>query len=381
VSNTNIVWIGIATLSAACASPSGRTTDQRATVPVVTAAAELTELASSVEAGGIVRPRMTALVASRVMAPIVDVRVRAGDRVRRDDVLVILDSRDLRADDARAKAAAIAAAESVNAAEADVRAGETAVTLARLTHERMAALQAKRSATTAELDQAAAADAAAEAQHAAAQSRLAAAGAARDAASAAAAATAVTVTYATLTAPFDGIVTERSAEPGSMATPGSPLLTLEDPTPYRLEATLDESRAAHVSRGDEVKVRLDTEPTSISGRVVEIARVDPSSHSFRVKIDLPAGFAVRSGQFGRASFSGPARRAVTIPSLALVRRGQLTFVFVAETDHRVRLRAVSTGDAAGDRTEVLAGLREGERVVTSPAASLSDGDAISGARP
>ena len=379
--HTWIVWIGIATFSAACASPSGRTTDQRAAVSVVTAAAELTELASSVEAGGIVRPRMTALVASRVMAPIVDVRVRAGDRVRRGDALVILDSRDLRADDARAQAAAVSAGESVNAAEADVRAGDSAVKLARLTHERMAALQARRSATTAELDQAAAAHAAAEAQRAAAQSRLAAASAGRDAANAAAAATAVTVTYATLTAPFDGIVTERSAEPGSMATPGSPLLTLEDPTAYRLEATLDESRATHIARGNEVKVRLDTEATSMSGRVVEIARVDPTSHSFHVKIDLPAGFAVRSGQFGRASFSGPTRRAVTIPSLALVRRGQLTFVFVADTDHRVHLRAVSTGDAEGDRTEVLAGLREGDRVVTSPVASLSDGDTIAGARP
>lgn len=381
VRHTWILWIGTVALSSACASPSGQTAHERAAVPVATATAELTELASTVEAGGIVRPRVTAFIASRVMAPIVEVRVRAGDRVRRGDVLVLLDSRDLRAEDARAQAAALSAAESVTAADADVRATESAMQLAALTHERIAVLHEKRSAATAELDQAIAARSAAEAQHAAARARLAAANAGRDAAKAAAAASAVMVTYATLTAPFDGIVTERSAEPGSMAAPGSTLLTLEDPTIYRLEATLDESRAAHVSRGDDVTVRLDAAETSMSGRVVEIARVDPMSHSFLAKIDLPTGFALRSGQFGRASFGGPPRRALTVPASALLRRGQLTFVFVADTDQRVHLRAVSTGETAADRTEVLAGVREGDRVVTSPAPTLRDGDAVARVQP
>lgn len=373
-----VVLIGIAAACAACASPSTRTADERRPVSVSTVVAELTPLPSSVEAAGTVYPRVTALVASRVMAPIVDVRVAAGDRVHRGDVLVTLDARDLLADHARAEASALSAAESVNAAEADVRATDSAVQLARLTHERMAALQAKRSATTAELDQAVAGRSAAEAQHAAAEARLAAATAGRDAAKAAAAASAVTVTYATLTAPFDGIVTARSAEPGSMAIPGSPLLTLEDPTTYRLEATLDESRAAHVSRGDEVTVRLDAADVVIKGHVTEIARVDPMAHSFLVKIDLPPEFAGRSGQFGRASFGRTPRRALTIPSPALLRRGQLTFVFVADTDRRLHLRPISTGETADDRIEVLAGLQEGDRVVTSPAPTLSDGDVIAG---
>jgi multidrug efflux pump subunit AcrA (membrane-fusion protein) len=348
---------------------------------VATATADLTELVSSIEAGGIVRPRVTAVIASRVLAPIVDVRVRPGDRVHRGDVLMTLDARDLRANDARAEASAVSAAESVKAAEADVRASESSVQLARLTHDRIAALQATRSATTAELDQAIAARSAAEAQHAAAEARLAAANAMREAAKAAAAASAVTVTYATLTAPFDGVVTERSAEPGSMAAPGSPLLTLEDPTTYRLEVTLDESRAALVTRGSAAKIRFDSGDPVSNGRVVEIARVDPMSHSFVVKIDLGSGAAVRSGQFGRASFAGPPRRALTVPLSALVRRGQLTFVFVADREQGARLRAISTGETVGDRAEVLSGLRQGDRVVTSPPSTLSDGNAAAGVRP
>jgi multidrug efflux pump subunit AcrA (membrane-fusion protein) len=376
---TWIVWIGAAALSSACASPPAHTPDERVATPVAAAAAESTEIASSVEAGGIVRARVTASIASRVMAPIVDVRVRAGDRVRRGDVLVTLDARDLRANDARAQATTVSAAESVRAAEADVQATESAARLARLTHDRVAALQSRRSATAEELDRAVAALSAAEAQHTAAQARLAAATAGRDAARAAADAAAVAATYATLTAPFDGVVTERSAEPGSMAAPGSPLLTLEDPTTYRLEAKVDEARAAFVAPGADATIALDSRDTTIRGRVVEVGRVDSMSHSFLVKIELPAGAAVRSGQFGRASFSGPSRRAVTIPSSAVVRRGQLSFVFVVDADQRVRLRPVSLGTTVGDRTEVLAGVREGDRVATSPLPTLADGAAAAGA--
>jgi RND family efflux transporter MFP subunit len=375
-----IVLTGAAVFSVACASPPSHTSGERA-ASATTAAAEVTDLASSIEAGGVVRARVTALIASRVMAPIVDVRVRAGDRVRRGDVLVALDARDLQANDARARAATVSAAESVRAAEADVRATESAVQLARLTHDRVAVLHAKRSATNEELDQAAATLSAAEAQHAAAQARLAAATAGRDAAKAAADAAGVIATYATLTAPFDGIVTDRSAEPGSMAAAGSPLLTLEDPTTYRLEVRLDETRAAQVTLGRDASIQLDDRAPSIRGRVVEIARVDPVSHAFLVKLDLPSGLTVRSGQFGRATFAGPSRRGLTIPASAVVRRGQLMFVFVVDADARAHLQPVSIGAVSGVRVEVLAGVRQSDRVVTSPEPSLLDGTAIARRQP
>jgi len=378
---TWIVWIGVAAFAAACSSPPGPKAAEPAAVPVVTAPAELTDVASSIEAGGVVRARVTALIASRLMAPIVDVRVRTGDRVRRGDVLVTLDARDLRANDARAQAATLSAVESVAAAEADVRATESAARLARLMHDRVAALQARRSATDAELDQAVATLSAAEAQHAAAQARLAAVIAGRAAAKAAADAAAVTASYATLTAPFDGIVSERSAEPGSMAAPGSSLLTLEDPTTYRLEVRLDDTRAAQVARRGDAAIQLDDRDESTTGRITEIAGVDPMSHTFLVKLDLPPGLTVRSGQFGRATFTGQPRRALTIPTSALVRRGQLTFVFVLGSDQRAHLQPISIGAVAGDRVEVLAGVRQNDRVVTSPEPSLADGTAVAKERP
>jgi RND family efflux transporter MFP subunit len=339
-------------------------------------------LTSSFEAGGIVQARTTALIASQVMAPIDDVHVTAGDRVRRGATLVTLDARGVQATEAGAAAAALAAVETVRAAEADARAADAGLVLARATHDRVAALYAKRSATEQEMDEAAAALASAEARRAGAVARAAAANAARDAARASSQAAAVAATYAVLSAPFDGVISERRAEPGSMAAPGIPLLVLEDSSAYRLEVQIDESRAGSIAVGHTPSVRINGAPDDtaawIPGRVSEIARVDPASHSFIVKIDLPASRAWRSGAFGRATFATGRRQALVVPSTALIRRGQLTFVYLVDAGKRARLRAVSVGTVGLSHTEVLAGLQRGDVVVDVPPVTLADGARVVG---
>jgi multidrug efflux pump subunit AcrA (membrane-fusion protein) len=380
--------IGVAAaivVSGGCGSPERDAPIETAALTLPLSRATIEDVESSFEAGGVVRPRVTALIASRVMAPISQVHVRTGDRVRDGSLLVTLDTRDIHAEKARAEAASRSAAELARAADADLRTAESALVLARATHDRMAGLHAKKSATPQELDQAIAALKAAEAQTTSARSRLAAADAARVAAQAAAEAATITATYAELRASFDGVVTERHADPGSMAMPGSPLLTLEDPATYRLEVQVDEARAASVKTGQPVSVQLDNAPADtaarLDGRVVEIARVDPASHSFLVKIDLPPSATVQSGLFGRARFPGAPRRVLTVPTSSLVERGQLTFVYRVDAERRVRLRPVSVAAPDGDRVEVLAGLREGDEIVTSPSPSLIDGARVTGGQP
>jgi len=372
----------VAAVSAGCASTPHQA-NESAPIMVELGRATVAALASSFESGGVVRARATALIASRMMAPIAQVNVHPGDRVRRGATLVTLDAREIQAERGRADAASLSASESARAADADLRSAESAVVLARATHDRMAMLHAKRSATAQELDQAIAALAAAEAQRTSAQARLAAASAAGDAAQASAEGATVTATYAVLTAPFDGLVTERRADPGSMATPGMPLLVLEDAATYRLEVQLDEARAALVQIGQTVSARLDNAPDEdsgwVKGRIAEIARVDPASHAFLVKIDLPNSGLLHSGLFGRARFSGPARRALTVPTSALINRGQVTFVYLVDDEKRARLRPISVGSTDDGRLEVLAGLREADIVVTRPPASLTDGARVSGA--
>ncbi len=382
--NAFVPSVVAAAFAAGCAATPPRPKVDAPPVDVALGRADIADLPSSFEAGGVVRARSTAVIASRVMAPITDVLVRPGDRVRRGAPLVRLDAREINATGARVAAALDAARQSVGAAESDTRSAEAGLRMARLTHDRIAELHAKRSATPQELDQATASLSAAEAQLSGSVARAAAATAARDEAQAAVQAAEIAASYAVLTAPFDGLVTERSVDPGTMATPGAPLLTLEDSATFRLEVRLDEARAAQVAVGQtaDVSVSETAAPAATwsPARIVEVARLDAVSHGFVVKIEVPDAAHVRSGQFGRARFQGPARRTLTVPASAAVRRGQLTFVFAVDADGLARLRPISTGTIAADRVEVLAGVHEGDRVVTNPPASLSDGARIAGDR-
>ena len=359
-------------------------------IEAAVAPATVRDLASSFEAGGVVRARTTASLLSRIVAEVREVRVQPGDRVRRGQVLVALDDRDLSAARSRADAATAAAAEGTSAARADQDAAEAAAVLARTTYERISTLRAKNSATPQELDQAVAARAGADARLRGATARVAEAAAAVDAARATSRAADVTASFALITAPFDGIVTNKLAEPGNMASPGAPLLTIDETGGFRLDVQVDESRVPLIGLGAPVSVELDAasaiaapqqHPASFAGRIVEIARaVDPSARAFLVKIDLPPSAPVRSGMFGRARFAGPIRQALTVPARSVVRRGQLTLVFVVDAGGRARMRAVSLGASSGDVVEVLAGLDQGERVIVGPPPSITDGAVIHLAR-
>jgi RND family efflux transporter MFP subunit len=381
VKSTELVLLVVATVTTVACSRTPEATVQAtaAPLPVVTARVALTDWPSTFETGGIVRAASTAPIASRVMAPVSAVYVRAGDHVRRGAPLVRLDAREMTANRDRAVAATAAAREASLAAEADAAAAEAGLALARATHRRIADLAGRQSATPQELDQAVAALSAAEAQFRAATARRAAAVAGLAAARAAGSAAETSVTYTELDAPFDAVVAERAIDPGAMATPGLPLLVLEDPASFRLEVRVDESRGAQVQVGERVECAIGTDTGAvgpaawITGRVSEIARLDPASHAFVVKIDLPANASARSGSYGRARFTGPSRQTLTVPSTALLRRGQLAFVFTVDSVNVARLRFVAPGEVAGGQVEALAGLTDGDVVIAPLPPALTDG--------
>ena len=193
-----------------------------------------------------------------------------------------------------------------------------------------------------------------------------------DSARAASEAAGTTESFARVTAPFDGVVTEKMVEPGNMAAPGTPLMRVEDTRGFRLEVRVDESRVGQMSIGASVPVSLDAgaggATATITGTVTEIGRaVDADTRAFLVKVTLPETAGLRSGMFGRARFEGRARCALTVPAGALVRHGQVSSVFVVEKGV-ARLRLVNVNG-----TEILAGLSEAETVIVSPSANVTDG--------
>jgi multidrug efflux pump subunit AcrA (membrane-fusion protein) len=341
-------------------------------IAVTIARVAMTDVATAIDSGGVVQARTTATIAARIMAPVREVRVSPGDRVREGQTLIVLAGDDLAAGAHAARSSALAAEQGSKAAAAELQAAEAGLALARASHDRIVRLEAKRSATAQELDDATATLRSAEAHVAAASARALQAASAVEGARAASDQARTTESFTTIAAPFDGVVTEKMVEPGNMASPGIPLLRLEDTRGFRLEVRVDESRFGRIRNGDSVPVFLGTETTSIAGTVVEISRaVDADARAFLVKIALPDAVGLRSGAFGKARFSGATRRALTVPSSAIVRRGQLTSVFVVDKG-LAGARLVNLRES-----EVLAGLTESEVVIVSPPAGITDGRRVS----
>ena len=193
----------------------------------------------------------------------------------------------------------------------------------------------------------------------------------------------VTRDYAVITAPFDGIIAKRLADPGAMAGPGVLLLTVQGGA-LRLEAILPESVLVSVRKGAAVPVHFDAlRNRALTGRVVEIApQGDASSHTFVVKIDLPLGSRASAGMFGRARFATGTESHLLVPASSLWEREGLHFLYVVDENHVARLRMVTVGDpvaarpAWGERIPVLSGLNSGERIITTNKERVKDGSPV-----
>lgn len=337
------------------------------------------------EASGTVHARTAATISSKVSGYVERVAVDQGSRVAQGQTLITLDARDLEAGLRRAQAGVSEVTSAIPEADSAAAAAKASLDLAEATSKRMEELAAKKSISNQEMDEATAKVKAARANYEMVRarrtqltSRLAQANEEQRAAQ-------VMRDYARIVAPFAGVVTAKTVEPGNLAMPGAPLLTIESAGGYRLEASVEESKIASVRAGDRVRVSLEAADCEGAGRVSEIVpTVDAATRSYIVKIDLPpandAGKTqtcrdLRSGMFGRALFPLGKRNVIAIPAAALVERGQLRSVFVSE-DGWARTRLVTIGQRSGETVEVLSGLNDGERVVAPVPASLVDGSRL-----
>ena len=313
-----------------------------------------TSVPEVVEATGTVRATLSAQLSSQVMGTITRVNVHEGDRVRRGEVLVAIDEAQQQAAFAGANAGLRASQESIAAADADYA-------LAESTMQRYQMLYDKKSVSPQEYDEM-------KTRLAAAKARRDAAHANREQAEAGVSQAGTAMSFTKVRAPFDGLVIARLAEPGAMASPGVPLLTVEDPSRFRLEATVDETKIGAVRLGESVPVAVDAlGEQPIEGKVTQIVpAADPGSRTFTVKIDLPSNPQMRTGLFGRARFARGQHDAIEIPKSAVLNRGQLQAVYVVGGDQLASLRYVTLGPASPDQVEVLSGLQSGDRIVVQP---------------
>jgi len=342
-------------------------------IPVQTATASIQQWPDAYEATGTVRARTAAVLSSKLMAYVRQVAVQVGDRVQEGQLLVTLDAQDL---DTKVRAAQAAEAEVVSAiTEADygVAGAQANLDLAQSTFQRMQELASKKSVSNQEFDEASARLKSAQAAYQMARSRRTQLDSKRASVQQEIRGASILRDYTRIAAPFSGVVTAKPVEPGNLAAPGAPLLTVEREGAYRLEASVDESRLPFVKTGQTVDVALESLDRRFTAHVSEIVpSVDAASRAYIVKIDLPATPNLRSGMFGRAMFPLGTRKVVTIPPLAMVEHGQLQSVFAIE-DGCARTRLVTIGERRQTAVEVLSGLNQGEKLVSPAPAGLTDG--------
>lgn len=182
--------------------------------------------------------------------------------------------------------------------------------------------------------------------------------------------------YVEIVAPFDGVVTRKWADVGDLAAPGKALVGIEDPKLLLLEADVPEGLGANLHTGAKLTVDVDALKTEFEGTVREMAPIaDPETRSVRIKVQLPETPGLLPGQFARLRVPIREVPQLRVPRRALVERGQLELVFVAETNH-ARLHLVKSGKRYQDTVEILAGLEPGEMVVTEGAMMLVDGQPL-----
>lgn len=376
MSNRFYSVIALAVVSAtALACGGGETTEQEVvTVSAPVSAVSVQQVPRLHSFAGTVRSSAISSIASRISGDVVAVHVREGDRVKKGQLLLEIDPRDANAQMALARAGQSQTTAAIDSANAAIASAEAQAAFAEATFKRFAALRQRGSVSVQEYERARAEhlSAAAEVDRAR-QTRQQLLGQ-RDAAGASSVQAATMSSYTRVRAPFDGVISARLIDPGSQAAPGTPLLTIDSASNHRVEATVDETATVAVS--DEVIVEIGN--ASIRGRVAHVVpSLDPRTRTSLITIELPAGTAWRSGSYARVQVHSGDAQAIVIPAAAVVRRGQVTGVFVVEAEGKALLRLVTLGETSGDRVEILSGLRAGERIVSTATPILREGVLIS----
>lgn len=334
--------MALATLLAACGgSPAGTA------VPASARLATL-EVGANAAAGGrawdgVVEAVQQAQLAAQTGGRVASVSADVGDRVHRGDVLLRLTAVEQQA--------------GASTARAQLRAAEAAVAEAEANYRRFASLAGSQYVSRAQFDQA----------RAARDSAM----AARDAARAGLAQAAQQAEYTVVRAPFDGIVDARQVEPGESVAPGQPLFSLHAPGALRVEVQVPQSDAAAIRAAARAGIVLADGRNLDAARIVVHPAADPLTHSVGVRVMLPdASPPPAPGVTAKVVFPiGTADAGIAIPASALVERGELAGAYVVDGD-RIALRQLRIGARDGDRVEVLAGLRRGERIAADPVAAV-----------
>ena len=311
-----------------------------------------------------VRSANTSLVSAKLMGTVSEINVKTGDWVKKGDVLLKIFSPEIQARVHEAQEALAQAQKGYEMAKRNLK-------LMEKTFKRFSALFKEKAISEQEFDEI-------QTKYDIAKLELKKAEAALSMTKARVKEAEAFDAYTVIKSPVDGRIAEKKIDVGSMTLPGTPLFVIEEPR-YRVEVPVDESLMNKIKPGMKIKVMIDSLGVTTYGVVEEIShQVDPVTRTFNVKLGLSNVKGLMGGQFARVIINKGIQKKIVVPEKAIVKRGQLTGVYVVDKDGIVTLRFIRTGKTLDSGVEVLSGLDAGERIVIDGLDKVQDGGVIRG---
>lgn len=304
---------------------------------------------------GVVSAKQTAVISTRMMGFVRKVYVKQGDRVKQGQLLIVINSDDLNAKKAQAQAM--------------ITEAEAAAKNAQRDYERFQKLHTQKSVSDKELENMALNNTSMQSKVKIARQMLNEVNA--------------MLAYTHITAPFSGIVTQKMIDEGSTASPGMPLLSLEQSGEMVVTSSVPENYIQYVHKGDPVKIGIKSLNISINGTISELspsAYMTGGQYSMKIALDAKEKENLRPGMFAGIHVPGKMKQEQTskilINKASVFHRDQLTGVYTVDGQHQAVLRWVRLGKEEGNQVEVLSGLNRDDQVIANPGNGLYNGKKV-----
>ena len=312
------------------------------------------------EAVGTIRPVTEASIESQVTAQVLDVKVRPGDKVFKNQLLVSLDNRQLMSRFDQAKQTLKTAISGKKQGKQTIIAASAAFTQAESDYKRTKIYFESQAATPQDVEKAESAYLQAKATLNRAKEALSASESGIKQAEEIVKEAGIALGYTEIRAPESGKVLKRLVEQGDLALPGKPLIILQTTGSLRLEAYVREGLIRKIQPGTFLKVTINTlNETATVEEIIPYA--DPQTRTFLVKALLPRIYGIYPGMFGKLHIPVKDLQVVVIPKIAVRNIGQLELITVKE-NNSWKTRFIKTGKTFGDKVEVLSGLSGDETI-------------------
>lgn len=354
--NTSVLFILFITgiLVSSCSGDSQETGAKKGEPVRVTVAVAKAGSSNTIQSSGKIESKETAIISTRIMGFITDVKVKAGDKVQKGQLLATISNSDILAKRDQAKAM--------------VSETEAVLKDAQKDYERFAELYKQNSASAKEFENAtlhlnsikAKAESAKQMQKEAE----------------------AMLTYTNLIAPFSGVIIQKNADAGSMANPGVPLLMMEQAGEYQVTASVSEDEIDHVKEGAKATIVLKSTGRIIRGSVSEVS---PSSQfsggQYGIKVSIPGRekAGLYSGMYVNVAIETSEKNAsnnLLVPISAILNIDQLSGLYSITENQTALLRWVKLGKTQGDQVEILSGLRPDEKFILTSEGKLYNGAPI-----